>query len=80
MQRSNAIIMQGFNMLNSASSSTGPLMKKKPYKIRLPGFVKEGEVGLGDVVKKTTYAIGLRPCGGCQKRAAVLNSWIMFTS
>jgi hypothetical protein len=37
------------------------------------------EIGLGDVVKRMTYAAGIRPCGGCQKRAAALNRRVIFT-
>lgn len=29
--------------------------------------------GLGDVVKSATSAVGITPCGGCQKRAEWLN-------
>jgi hypothetical protein len=50
-----------------------------PHKVRLPGFLIEEEIGLGDVIKKTTYAVGIRPCGGCEKRAAALNRWMTFT-
>jgi hypothetical protein len=32
--------------------------------------------GLGDVVAAATKAIGIRPCGGCRKRQAVLNHYI----
>jgi len=50
------------------------------FRVRLPGFIKdEEEVGLGDVVKRVTYAFGIQPCGGCQRRAAALNRWIMFS-
>ena len=29
---------------------------RQPYRVRLPGFVTEDEVGLGDVIKRaTTY-------------------------
>ena len=48
-----------------------------PYKVRLPGFVKE-DIGLGDVVKAITWAVGIKPCGPCDKRAATLNRWIRF--
>lgn len=51
----------------------------QPRRVRLPGFVIEEEIGLGDVVKRLTYAIGIRPCGGCEKRAAALNRWVRFT-
>jgi hypothetical protein len=61
-------------------------MKKKAasapagaHRIRLPGFVAEHDVGLGDVIKRATSAIGLRPCGGCARRAATLNRWLVFT-
>jgi hypothetical protein len=48
--------------------------------MRLPGFITEEEVGLGDVIKKVTYAIGFKqPCGGCQKRAAALNRRMRFS-
>lgn len=50
-----------------------------PYRVRLPGFLVEKEVGLGDAIKHVTYGMGARACGGCEKRAAALNSWIVFT-
>jgi hypothetical protein len=46
---------------------------------RLPGFLVEDEVGLGDVIKRVTYAMGVKPCAGCEKRAAALNRWIRFS-
>jgi hypothetical protein len=46
---------------------------------RLPGFIIDNPLGLGDVIKRATYAIGIKPCGGCDKRAATLNRWIVFT-
>jgi hypothetical protein len=32
-----------------------------------------------DVIKKVTYAMGIKPCAGCEKRAAALNRWMRFT-
>jgi hypothetical protein len=49
------------------------------HRIRLPGFLVEEETGLGDVVKRMTYAMGIKPCGGCENRAAALNRWVRFT-
>jgi hypothetical protein len=49
-----------------------------PREIRLPGFVKE-EVGLGDVIKRATTIVGIKPCGPCAERAARLNRRIVFT-
>jgi hypothetical protein len=53
--------------------------ERRPYRVRLPGFVSDEEVGLGDVIKRVTYAIGIKPCGGCERRAAALNRWVVFT-
>ena len=51
----------------------------KPYRVRLPGFINDEDVGLGDVVKRATYAMGVKPCGGCQRRAIALNRWMVFS-
>jgi hypothetical protein len=53
--------------------------ERRPYRVRLPGFVTEKEVGLGDVIKRVTNAIGIRPCVGCEGRAAALSRRIVFT-
>jgi hypothetical protein len=52
---------------------------QQPYRVRLPGFLIEEEVGLGDAIKRMTYAIGIKPCGGCERRAAILNRWVRFS-
>jgi hypothetical protein len=49
------------------------------HRVRLPGFLIEKEIGLGDLIKKTTYAMGIKPCAGCEKRAAALNRWMSFS-
>jgi hypothetical protein len=51
----------------------------QPRRVRLPGFLIDEEIGLGDLIKKTTYAMGIKPCTGCEKRAAALNRWMTFT-
>ncbi len=57
-----------------------PKQDERPvHRLRLPGFLLEEEIGLGDVVKKTTYAMGIKPCSGCEKRAAALNRWMTFS-
>ena len=49
-------------------------------RIRLPGFIRTGdEIGLGEVIKRATATAGIRPCGGCQRRAAALDRRIVFT-
>jgi hypothetical protein len=51
-----------------------------PHRVRLPGFITGEEIGLGDVIKRTTSYIGIRACGGCHRRADVLNRWMVFTN
>ena len=50
-----------------------------PFRIHLPGFIREEEVGLGDAIKRAASTIGIKPCGGCERRAAALNRWLAFT-
>ena len=49
------------------------------HRVRLPGFVSDEDIGLGDVIKRVTSTFGVRPCGGCERRAAALNRWFVFT-
>jgi hypothetical protein len=53
--------------------------KDQPYRVRLPGFISDAEVGLGDAIKRATSAVGIRPCGGCTRRATSLNRWMVFS-
>jgi hypothetical protein len=50
-----------------------------PHRMRLPGFINDEEIGLGDVIKRATSYIGIKPCGGCERRAAALNRRVVFT-
>ncbi len=52
---------------------------EEPYRVRLPGFISDQDVGLGDVIKRATLVAGIRPCGGCVRRAATLNRWIALS-
>lgn len=49
-----------------------------PHRVRLPGFITDEEIGLGDVIKRTSSYFGIQPCGGCNRRAAALNHWLVF--
>lgn len=62
-------------------AKTDPLdtHERAPHRVRLPGFISDKEVGLGDVIKRATSAIGIKPCGGCGRRAAALNRWMIFS-
>lgn len=48
-------------------------------RVRLPGFVSDEDIGLGDIVTRVTSSIGIRPCGGCAERAKRLNAWMRFS-
>ena len=49
------------------------------HRARLPGFIIEEDIGLGDVIKRAVSYAGIQPCGGCARRAAALNHWLVFT-
>lgn len=38
--------------------------KQLPHRVRLPGFISEEEIGLGDVIKRATSYFGIKPCAG----------------
>ena len=61
------------------SSDNGEKRGRQRYRVRLPTFVTDDEIGLGDAIKRVTSRFGIRPCGGCQRRAAALNQWLMFS-
>lgn len=63
----------------SESNDSPDRSEYRPHKVRLPGFIRDEEIGLGDVIKRATSYIGIKPCGGCGRRAAVLNRWFVFT-
>jgi hypothetical protein len=50
-----------------------------PYRVHLPGFITNEEVGLGDLIKRATSVIGIQPCSRCEQRATMLNRWITFS-
>jgi hypothetical protein len=58
-----------------ASSGEG---RSAPHRVRLPGFLLKEEIGLGDLIKRTSYSIGVPHCEGCERRAEALDRWIRF--
>ncbi len=50
------------------------------HQVRLPKFISDEEIGLGDVMKQTTAYFGIRTCEACGRRADVLNRWLVFTN
>jgi hypothetical protein len=59
---------------DSPDQSDGPT-----HRASLPGFITEEEIGLGDVIRRAASYVGIQPCGGCARRAAALNRWMVFT-
>lgn len=47
-----------------------------PAEIRIPMI--RGPIGLGDVIKAATGALGIKPCAPCEQRAARLNTKLTF--
>jgi hypothetical protein len=64
---------------NETSNIDAPEKRQDQARIRLPGFINDDEVGLGDVLKRAVHTFGIRPCGGCARRAATLNRWVSFS-
>jgi hypothetical protein len=59
--------------------SHGEDSERQPRRVRLPSFPIEDEIGLGDAIKRATYAMGVKSCGGRENRAAALNRWMVFS-
>ena len=69
------------SIFRETNSGNGQMPSATPQQLAsaIVETVKEEEIGLGDVIKKATYAMGIKPCTGCEKRAATLNRWMRFT-
>ena len=63
----------------SEDNSTPDQSRHPSHHVRLPGFIVDEDIGLGDAIKRTTSYFGIQPCGGCERRAAALNRWMVFT-
>jgi len=63
----------------SGSNDSPHYSEHLPYRVRLPRFITDEEVGLGDVIKRATSYMGVKSCGGCERRASALNRLMVFT-
>jgi hypothetical protein len=64
----------------ASEDNNSPNQREYPsHRLRLPGFVTDEEIGLGDVIKRAASYVGIKPCRGCERRAAALNRWVAFT-
>jgi hypothetical protein len=67
-------------MTHETSATTAPHSKERqPYRARLPRFVSDEDIGLGDAVTWATSFFGIKPCEGCKRHAAALNRWMVFS-
>jgi len=48
------------------------------YQVRLPSFVLDEDIGLGDAISRVTQRLHIPSCGGCQRRADMLNRAVTF--
>jgi hypothetical protein len=60
-------------------NSSQDIPDREPHRVRLPRFVSDDDIGLGDAISRMSHAVGFRRCGGCARRASALNRWIVFT-
>lgn len=65
--------------MSRRETEDNPTNSGKPHRVRLPGFVLDEDIGLGEAIKHATSSVGIRPCGGCTQRAEMLNRWIVFS-
>ena len=71
---------EGEFMTKTSEDNSTPDQSGHPsHYVRLPGFIVDEDIGLGDAIKRTTSYFGIQPCGGCERRAAALNRWMVFT-
>jgi hypothetical protein len=70
------------DMADRREASAGEIIEKRSegprHRFRLPGFVKDEDIGLGDVIQRATQSFGIRACAGCGRRSATLNRWVVF--
>ena len=64
------------------SSNTGPSGSGEDqgetaaHRVRLPSFLVPEPVGLGQVVKRVTKSMGVKPCTPCEQRAQRMDRWM----
>src|SRR5208283_3615673 len=58
-------------------SGPQPAGTNQPHRLSLPRFLVKHDIGLGDLIKRFTSALGIKPCVGCERRAAALNRWLV---
>ena len=65
-----------FKTMNSTEEESKAGESSVPFVIHLPGFIKDDVVGLGEIIKRATAAIGIPSCDSCGRRARLLSRFV----
>jgi len=79
IRRKPAAAPSGQGTTSGASAQTSTSQPGGRFSVALPVRINQ-PLGLGDAVKRATSALGIKPCAGCQRRAAALNRLVSFKS
>lgn len=60
-------------------NETERLQSQQPTRVRIPGFITEHDLGLGEALQRITTYFHIPACDGCARRAAVLNRWMTLS-
>lgn len=63
----------------TSQTMTSGTKERQPYRVRLPGFLGDQDIGLGAALTRATSLFGIKPCGGCERRAMALNRRVVFS-
>ncbi len=77
MNRNNDVGADPTAPIRSTATEPEPA-RRAARRVAVPGLAG-GEVGLGEVIKRATRAVGIKPCAACQRRAEVLDRWLVLT-
>jgi hypothetical protein len=69
---------RGAAKAKGAGSQTPENVTPPPMRLKVPEFLLDEDVGLGDFLKRATSLAGIVPCGGCERRAQRLNRRIVL--
>ena len=58
------------------AESSGEQEASRAVRVPIRGIPQDG-IGVGDLVKKMTDAMGIKACRGCERRRQVLNRWVI---
>jgi hypothetical protein len=58
------------------NETVGGQREHEPFRVRIPGFVSDADIGIGHLAGRVAASIGIQSCGGCARRAEVLNKWL----